>query len=501
MSMKSSRIRTLVAVCSCAASLAAHAQVSGPARAVYTDAWGARVLRVQAQAGEAAPFSSRDVLWNYSNDFAAIPQSVAFSSAGPTLLAGDALNGERIQTFHVPGDGVPSGEFAVNVDSPAAVATSAGTGRAAFIDGVEYTGPFTVRGLDPLTGPTWSFDVEAPYSFGYASRQIKVSRDGSTVAVGCSYYDQNTQTSASRLYVLDAATGDLRCRWDGTGGITAVDLNDTGTACLVTNDAVGRLIDITAEAGVQTFSASASGAGGWFVISGNGNTIVVGGFNVAVWVKNGATWSRRILFQGANQWYGWGLGVSHDGNTVVALSHDYANGYLDTYTRCWDVPSRTLLGTYHTVGSGGFQDSAQGACVSDDGSTFAVCSWGAEDNNHPEVMVFDRTVHLLGGIDTPGSVFALAMTPDGQYVASGSKAVHANTFGNGGDVSLYGPAGNPCRADFNADGFLDFFDYSDYVGCFETGECPPGTSADFNGDAFVDFFDYVDFVDAFEAGC
>jgi hypothetical protein len=58
-----------------------------------------------------------------------------------------------------------------------------------------------------------------------------------------------------------------------------------------------------------------------------------------------------------------------------------------------------------------------------------------------------------------------------------------------------------CPADFNADGFADFFDYADYVGCFETGVCPPGTTADFNGDGFADFFDYADFVAAFETGC
>jgi hypothetical protein len=58
-----------------------------------------------------------------------------------------------------------------------------------------------------------------------------------------------------------------------------------------------------------------------------------------------------------------------------------------------------------------------------------------------------------------------------------------------------------CRPDFNRDGFLDFFDYDDFVGCFETGQCPGGTTADFSGDGFADFFDYDDFVAAFEAGC
>ncbi len=49
-------------------------------------------------------------------------------------------------------------------------------------------------------------------------------------------------------------------------------------------------------------------------------------------------------------------------------------------------------------------------------------------------------------------------------------------------------------ADFNGDGFVDFFDYADYVEAFETG----GAGADFNLDCFVDFFDYDAFVAAFE---
>ncbi len=60
---------------------------------------------------------------------------------------------------------------------------------------------------------------------------------------------------------------------------------------------------------------------------------------------------------------------------------------------------------------------------------------------------------------------------------------------------------NPCPADFNGDGFLDFFDVDDFVTCFEGGACPTGQSADFNGDGFVDFFDFDAFAGAFEAGC
>ncbi|MEK6700764.1 MAG: hypothetical protein AABZ53_00745 [Planctomycetota bacterium] len=60
---------------------------------------------------------------------------------------------------------------------------------------------------------------------------------------------------------------------------------------------------------------------------------------------------------------------------------------------------------------------------------------------------------------------------------------------------------NPCPADFNCDGAVDFFDYDDFVVCFEGGACPAGTTADFDGDSTVDFFDYDAFVVAFETPC
>jgi predicted esterase len=54
-----------------------------------------------------------------------------------------------------------------------------------------------------------------------------------------------------------------------------------------------------------------------------------------------------------------------------------------------------------------------------------------------------------------------------------------------------------CPADFNRDGFLDFFDYDDFVAAFESG----APRSDFNRDGFLDFFDYDAFVLAFETGC
>lgn len=55
----------------------------------------------------------------------------------------------------------------------------------------------------------------------------------------------------------------------------------------------------------------------------------------------------------------------------------------------------------------------------------------------------------------------------------------------------------PCRVDFNRDGFLDLFDYAEFVEAFEVGLA----GADLSGDGFIDFMDYDLFLAGFEAGC
>lgn len=59
----------------------------------------------------------------------------------------------------------------------------------------------------------------------------------------------------------------------------------------------------------------------------------------------------------------------------------------------------------------------------------------------------------------------------------------------------------PCVADFNRDGFVDFFDFVAFSECFDGQVCSPGRTPDVNGDGFADVFDLDAFVSEFEAGC
>ncbi|XVJ60182.1 MAG: hypothetical protein HEQ23_12610 [Tepidisphaera sp.] len=111
-----------------------------------------------------------------------------------------------------------------------------------------------------------------------------------------------------------------------------------------------------------------------------------------------------------------------------------------------------------------------------------------------------------GGVSVPltpnfPSVFGLYASGDTLYVGGNFQVAGSQGVAAYGIAAYRGCSEPDCPADFNGDAFLDFFDYADYVTCFEVGTCPAGRTADFNGDAFVDFFDYADFVQAFETGC
>jgi agmatine/peptidylarginine deiminase len=107
---------------------------------------------------------------------------------------------------------------------------------------------------------------------------------------------------------------------------------------------------------------------------------------------------------------------------------------------------------------------------------------------------------LAAGVADTGS-FAWT-TPGGYEPRARVRVVVRDAAGNiGGDASDADVVIGECAADFNGDGFLDFFDYDAFVACFEGATCPPGRTADYNGDGFADFFDYDAFVEAYERGC
>ena len=100
---------------------------------------------------------------------------------------------------------------------------------------------------------------------------------------------------------------------------------------------------------------------------------------------------------------------------------------------------------------------------------------------------------------TSNSDFNYALCPDGAGGAFAAGGTSGSLGGpNAGDQDAWlARYVDPCPADFNNDGTVDFFDYHDFVAAFAI----LSATTDFNHEGVIDFFDYLDFVQAFSSGC
>jgi len=137
--------------------------------------------------------------------------------------------------------------------------------------------------------------------------------------------------------------------------------------------------------------------------------------------------------------------------------------------------------------------------LSPDGSLLVVGTTNANGANQRAITGIDpQTGAVLWTIPLPvednwplTAVDIPAFTPDGSRIYVCVSGLNKRY--------LYAVQLKPasCTADINTDGVLDFFDVSDFINAFGSGE----PDADFNTDGNIDFFDVSDFIQAFNAGC
>lgn len=473
------------------AALATGASAQAIQHTAVTDDNG---FHIQHTSGQPEPVSIFDMdprggnlLWSFV-DGASITESVALGDAGNESWVAHALNDERISKFTTTGTGTPDFFYSLLAENPGVIGIdAAANGSLCAVISWASGSTIRVRAFSATGGntPLWTYTFDASYN-NSGKRAIAVSADGSRVAFGA--YD-GTKTF---LVQTDAAGNVLNTAlFDGFS--SGIEMSADGSRILVTNGAVARLYD--AATMTEVYNLPVSGSGGYARISADGTAIADGGFNLRAAREISGTWQVVHNGSGSQSWFG-AVALSGDGTTLFSLSHNYAAGYLPNEHRVIDLLTGTVLATSSYTGTGSFQNSVVKAEANADGTIFACASWGDEGNTQPEVRIYDRDLNLIGSIDTPGSPFELDMSPDGQYVLVGSKAVHANTFGNGGRTYAY-DNGSPCAADLNGDGNLNFFDVQLFLDMFAANNL----DVDFNNDTVLNFFDVQIYLNLFGAGC
>ncbi|MBU6413632.1 MAG: PEP-CTERM sorting domain-containing protein [Planctomycetes bacterium] len=195
--------------------------------------------------------------------------------------------------------------------------------------------------------------------------------------------------------------------------------------------------------------------------------------------------------------------ASADGSVIVGQSRSVASGQGGEAFRWTADGGMQPLGD---LPGGAFQSSAY-ACSADGniivgrasvqgncgpfgcGSVGQAFIWDAQNGmqNLTQILTF-------GGIDLTGWRLeeARGVSANGRVIVG--VGVNPQGLTEGWIADLGSPE---CRADFNADTVVDFFDYLDFVSAFADGSM----TADFNIDGVLDLFDYLDFVAQFAVGC
>ncbi len=428
------------------------------------------------------------VLWTF-NDFASIPKSVALGNDGQDSWVAHALNDQRLSKFTTTATGTPDFVYSMLAENPGIIGVdAASTASVAAVLSFSAGGTINLRAFTDQSGPNplWTYTFDPEYN-NAGQRAVSVSTDGGRIAA-CAY--DGTKT----LVIYTDSAGTVLNSTFITGFTSGLELSADGTRILLTNGANARLLD--ADTMTEIYNLPISGAGGYHRISADGTAIAGGGFNIRAAREIAGVWQVVYSANGNQDWFGGGVALSGDGQTLFSLSHNYGAGYLPNNHQVIDLNTGTVLATSGYTGTGAWQNSAVAAQSNADGTLFACASWGDQGNTMPEVRIYDRELNLVGSIDTPGSPFELDMDPDGDFILVGTKAIHANTFGSGGNTYAYSNQ-SACPPDLNDDGSLDFFDVQLFLNLFAAQD----PDADLNNDSLFDFFDIQLYLNLFSAGC
>jgi len=259
---------------------------------------------------------------------------------------------------------------------------------------------------------------------------IALSPDGNTLT-GL-FYNGYTQ-----VIDWDVSSGDQLGVWNN---------NDNGGRALVVANTVSAIIDdatlviIEKATGKMLWNDTFDFSTSTVCISSDGSSVAYGFEAIELLTLNGNSYSEvwNVGTSGPESMYFAGACAIEAGNVAVGW---YSDSYNQNQVTLYTTQSSTPVYTYNYPSTtDSCQDLPIAAAMTDDGAYFVMGSWGDCSDTVPQTNVFSTAA--TGGTAPafsytgPGSVFSADIITTGNhvYATSCGKHVHANQFGDGGDV-------------------------------------------------------------------
>ena len=369
--------------------------------------------------------SPPEVIWSYSDSYS-IPESVSLTEDATKVWVGQMLNLGRTQLFSTVDNGTPLWECPFSGADPFVAASEDASIVAALVN---KGGICTIyKWTSSSSIPDWEYTF--PYGYWAYGKSIAVSKDGTTIVAAGSF-----SSKGKILAVIFDSTSNVPI-WtfthsDDNPGIRGVDISDDGSIILVAS-CIGIYVLERDNQNVRWTGSTYATDG--HSLSGDGSVVVNGCYDLKVYQWNGSTYEFLWTYDIPGLWIFGACDVSSDGSTVAVgvNKHGY---YLEKKVLMFNTSNSTPLWEYSTSGSGEYQDGVYDVALSNDGSKCIIGAWGDQYHTHPEVVIFKRNSPIpIFSMKTPGSVFSVDISSDGQYATVGCKAVHANVLEMGGVV-------------------------------------------------------------------
>lgn len=284
--------------------------------------------------------------------------------------------------------------------------------------------------------PLWSYTFTPVIN---AASNVGISRDGRTI-VAAIYNNTTAEVEIASWGPNSGTPGAYTKVAVGTNNyMRGFDLSADGSTLYFSAGTRAYVFDIATQAVV--FDTDIGASFDSHAISGDGSVFAFGNFNaLKVWERSGGTYTNTHTVTKPGQVYCAEIDISDD-STTVAAGWYYYNPGLQVTVEALDVPTKTITMTQTLVGVGGLQNLVSDVSCSANGDRFAVGLWGDAGTIDEVRLYASNSATPIVTFNPPGSVFDIDLSADGQRLVAGSKAVHANTLGNGGRIDLVDAGG------------------------------------------------------------
>lgn len=361
------------------------------------------------------------VLWVDRNHQNAIANETVICRDGEGILVSWYLNNDRISRYYTHGTETPLWNFSMPANG---WKMDVAAGQDTMVFSAASTAEGVFAWLSPSSVPTLSLDPGAKQD---------ISRDGLYLvyinASGDSLICVDTTTGSEIWKTSLYVAGTQKCGVDicGDGSRVLVSVRDDSSGCQVYDMLNGSLVGTPVGNDSQTIAR----------ISDDGARFIRGDIAAAACIYfyefDGVSWIQVLEFN-TGLYFVTAVAISGDGETA-------AGGTLH-----WPWTGKVIAFDWPAGGSpiqmweyGNYGDEVSSVDINEDGSVIVAGSWGQYEGTYGDVFTaFNRNgsiiFNLLDDIDEPGSIYSVSVSSDGFYATASGKAVHARTYGNGGEV-------------------------------------------------------------------